>query len=435
MVDPKPILVIAYDRLGKLLAGPAIRTLALANELAKIAPVDIVFEGEPPENFSNLNFVPRETIDPTGDFFAKYRLALAPPLVAMTVPELLESEIPVVIDLFDPVVWENLDLYQNFPMTDRHFQHERHLAALMAGLLRGDFFLVAGERQRDLFMGMLTVLNRVNPSTWSEDFTIENIVGLVPFGISDALPEFRDDLPVPDIFKTDGKLVVWGGGMWDWLAPEIVVRAWPEVLNKFPDAKLAFPGTKHPNPHVPEMESVGRVRKIASELGIIESVNFSEWLTMMEYLSLLARSDAGVSAHKPGLEARYAVRTRFLDAIRMGLPMVVSGGDEYSHYMEKYAIGKSIPLSDDTQEGLFSKAIIQTLENGKDYYADGFQKARSELAWSKMASPLVEWAQSPKIMHGPGSGFFEDAVGKASPRERPRDFNSLLRRVISKLRK
>ncbi|MCX6645477.1 MAG: hypothetical protein NTY09_03840 [bacterium] len=435
MGNSQPFLVIAYDRIGKLQAGPAIRTLALATELAKICPVDVLYESDPPENYSHLNFINRDSINPDSDFFSKYRAALAPPLVAMTFPELLDNEIPIVIDLFDPVIWENLDLYKNSPISDRHFQHERHLAALMAGLIRGDYFLVAGDRQRDLFMGMLTSLNRVNPSTWSEGFTIDDFIGLVPFGLSDSLPPSPDRLLLPEIFKTDGKLVVWGGGMWDWLDPQIIVNAWPEVLKKFPDACLAFPGTKHPNPHVPEMDSVGRIKKIAADLGIVDSIIFSDWLSRDEYLGLLARADVGVSAHKPGLEARYAVRTRFMDAIWMGLPMVVSGGDEYSHYMEKYSIGKLVAPSDSSSVADFSISIIEVLEKGKEHFRDGFINARADLAWPKMAAPLIEWAKSPKTTHGPGSEFFEGTVGQASPRQRPKDFGSLMHRVMSKLKK
>jgi glycosyltransferase involved in cell wall biosynthesis len=435
MGNSQPFLVVAYDLIGKLQAGPAIRTLALATELAKICPVDVLFEGDTPENHGYLNFIKRDSIRPDSDFFAKYRAALAPPLVAMTFPELLDSDIPITIDLFDPVIWENLDLYKNMPISDRHFQHERHLASLMAGLVRGDFFLVAGDRQRDLFMGMLTMLNRVNPSTWSDGFTIDNFIGLVPFGLPETPPPSTDQLPVPEIFRAGGKLVVWGGGMWDWLSPETVVNAWPEVLKKFPDVCLAFPGTKHPNPHVPEMDSVGRIKKIAVDLGITNTIIFSDWLSRDEYLGLLARADVGVSAHKPGLEARYAVRTRFMDAIYVGLPMVVSGGDEYSHYMEKYSIGKSVSPSDSSSEVEFSKSIIEVLENRKDFYTDGFKKARADLAWPKMAAPLIEWVKDPKTTHGPGSEFFEDAVGQASPRHRPKDFGSLMHRVMSKLKK
>lgn len=435
MADSSPFLVIAYDRLGKYHAGPALRTLALATELSKICPVDVIYESEIPDSHGQVNFINRDSIDVSSGFFQKYRAALVPPLVAMTFPEIIESDIPIAVDLFDPVIWENLYLYKNSPIGEQRFQHERHLAALMAGIFRGDYFLVAGERQQDLFMGMLMALNRVNPSTWNDGKTAGDFIGLVPFGLPDFPPPSTDQLTLPEAYNLDGKLVVWGGGMWDWLAPEIVINAWPDVLDKYPDAKLAFPGTKHPNPHVPEMESVGRIKKIASELGIPDSLIFSNWLSRDDYLGLLAGSDCVVSAHKAGLESRYAVRTRFLDAIWMGLPLVVSGGDEYSSYINKYSIGRVVDPDTESPENGFAKAILEVLIPGKSSFSEGFENARRDLTWSKMAQPLIKWAESPGITHGTGVEFFDATIGKASPRERPRDLGSLMHRVISKLKK
>jgi len=432
-MSDQPFLIAAYDRLGPVLAGPAIRCLALARELTRLGQVDVVFDGPAPEeSIEHVRFIERSTIGPLPGFFAAYRAALAPPLVALTLPELLDSDLPLVVDLFDPVVWENLDLYRSSPASERDFQHERHLAAILAALVRGDFFLAAGRRQVDLFLGALMALNRVNPSTWVPGAGPEQLVGLVPFGIPDHAPPSADQLPLPDEYKTSGPMVVWGGGMWDWLRPEIVVQAWPEVLKDFPQARLAFPGTEHPNPHVPRPGSVDRVRKLSKELGVAETLIFGKWLPRDEYLGLLAHAGCCVSAHGPGLETRYAVRTRFLDAIWMGLPLVVSDGDEYSGYIAESGLGAVVPASDPSG---FGKAIIQVLRSGRGAYGESFIRARGDLTWGRMADALVKWATSPRITHGEGAGFFSDSVGRPSPRNRPGDLDAVMRRLVSKLKR
>ncbi len=429
-------LVIAYDRLGPKHAGPAVRTLALAGELSRIGRVEVVFEGEAPkiesENIRFIHQAPDSPIESDSGYFERFTAALVPPLVALTLPQILESDIPVIVDLFDPVIWENLEMFRGASQAERDFQHERHLAALLAGLMRGDYFLVAGKRQQDLFLGALMALNRMNPSTWQPDAGPDQLIGLVPFGLPDDDPPSRDEMPLPEEFKTDGPLVVWSGGMWDWLNPELVVQAWPEVLRRYPNARLAFPGTRHPNPHVPPPESVGRVKKLAKELGVEKSLIFGSWLPRDEYLGLLAHAGCCVSSHSPGLEARYAVRTRFLDAIWMGLPLVVSGGDEYSGLIAENDIGVVVEPSDPSA---FAMGIIQVLEPGRDKYAESFENVRMELKWSRMARPLIEWASDPKSTHGAGSEFFQDTMGAVSPKGRPGDFGSLMRRIMSKLKR
>ena len=433
MEKSRRILVVAYDQLGERQAGPAIRTLALARELASVGLVDVVYEGEEPavEPYDGVSFIRKEEIEGEEEFFGRYSMALVPPLVALIMPGILETEIPIVVDLYDPVVWENLELYREKPEKERVFQHERHLAALLVGLLRGDFFLVGGNRQRDLYLGALMVLNRVNPMTWRVGEGPEQIIGLVPFGVPNEPPPSKDELPVPEGMDVNVPLIVWGGGMWDWLEPEIVVKAMPEVLRRYPGAKLVFPGTEHPNPHVPVMGAVKRVKRVAEEVGVNGSIVMAKWLPRGEYLGLLAHASCGVSAHVPGLESRYAARTRYLDAIWMGMPMVVSEGDEYAEYIASHKLGVVVRPSNPTG---FAQGILRVLDEGKNSFSGNFVRVRQRLCWRRMAAPLVEWAKAPRKTHGEGSSFFQEAVGQASPRSRPRDFVSLLMRVMEKLK-
>ena len=424
-------LIVAYDLLGPLHAGPAVRTLGLAGELAKLGTVDILFSGEAPSVITkNINFIPIDKFDRSS--FAQYSAGIVPPLIAFTLPEILDSDIPLVVDLFDPVIWENLDLYGNKPLPEQEFQHERHLAALTASMLRGDYFLVAGERQQDLFTGALMSLNRINPLTFKPGEGPEQMVGMVPFGLPSLPPPSPGSIKVPGEYKVESPLIVWGGGLWDWLKPELPVSAMPKILKIFPDAILAFPGTRHPNPHIPEPESLKRVKNLAKNLGIEKSLIYGSWLPRDEYICLLTVVSCGVSAHNPGLESRYAVRTRFLDAFWTGLPMVVSGGDEYSGLISQYGLGKVI---DSNASDEFAEAIIDIIKKGRGSFSGNFDRIRDKLTWEKTTIPLIEWLKSPRLTHGKGISFFRDTLGETSPRPRPNDLSSLIGRVLSKLKK
>lgn len=421
------ILVIAYDRVGRLMAGPAIRSLALARQLSGISDIHVIYEGDVPDDpaYSNLTFIPAGS----NPDLSTCKLVLAPPLVALTNPEIFETEIPLVVDLFDPVIFENLELYRDKPSPERQFQHERHLAALLSGFFRGDYFLAAGERQSHLFTGALMAMNRINPGTWAPGSGPEQMVGLVPFGI-DPVPDPVPEIPEQYAPLSGGKMIVWGGGMWDWLRPDIVVSAMPAVLKKFPDAHLVFPGTRHPNPHVPAMKNVKLCADLAKKLGIEKHVSFGSWLDRTEYLGLLAHADVGVCAHSGGLESAYAVRTRFMDSIRMGLPQVVSGDDEYSRYMNEYGVGKIVDSSDPE---IFARTVCDVLSAGKDVFFAGFEAARSDLSWEKVAEPLVKFAKNPRLTHGHGVEFFSGTIGVVSPRSKPSDLKSLIHRLKDKL--
>ena len=99
-------------------------------------------------------------------------------------------------------------------------------------------------------------------------------------------------------FPPDCRIVLWGGGVWDWLDPLTLVRAWPQVLAACPQARLIFLGTRHPNPDVPQHRVVGQLEALADQLGERDrTIFFYEWLSYDEREALLSEADVGVTLH------------------------------------------------------------------------------------------------------------------------------------------
>ncbi|HEX9745371.1 MAG TPA: hypothetical protein VGB30_08080 [bacterium] len=427
------ILVISYDILGEKIAGPAIRALAIAGELTNEFNVSVLYEGDFQSEKDGIRFINRDSVEINAGYFNNFDFILAPPLFTLNFPDLLEFENALMVDLFDPVIWENLVLYRRQSANMQSFEHERHLAALIAALMRGDYFIAAGRKQVDLFTGAMMILNRINPETWLEESSVEQMIGYVPFGIPGDPPPSREnsELPVEYADIMEKKIILWGGGMWDWLDPEIVVRSMPSVLEKVPDAVLVFPGTDHPNPHIPAMENVDKIKMLAAKSGLEKHIIFGNWMKLKRYRELAVNSSVCVSAHRYGLESTYAVRTRIIECIWLGIPQVVSGGDEYSDLLKKYEIGETVCSRDPAN---YAEAIITTIEKPVESFKPGFEKARFDLSWKSSVEPLREYLKNPRLTHGTGADFFTDVMGKASPRGKPRDLASIFHRVKSRLK-
>ncbi len=112
----------------------------------------------------------------------------------------------------------------------------------------GDYFLCGNERQRDYWLGILTANGRINPRTFNQDPTLLSLIDIVGVGIPDREPVHTDGLcPRPllrgihPIIPDDAKIVLWGGGIWNWLDPLTLINAWPQVLELSRRAP-AFPG-------------------------------------------------------------------------------------------------------------------------------------------------------------------------------------------------
>ena len=88
---------------------------------------------------------------------------------------------------------------------------------------------------------------------------------------------------------------------------------------------------KHPNPDVPEMQIAWQTRQLADELGLTGThVFFNEgWVDYDDRQNYLLDADAGVSTHFQHVETAFSFRTRILDYLWAGLPIVSSGGDTF----------------------------------------------------------------------------------------------------------
>ena len=147
---------------------------------------------------------------------------------------------PLVVDLYDPFVLSNLDLYgERFNRSGG-----RSLLALRwleHHLANGDFFLCASETQRSFWLGMLASAGRVNHANYAGDPELRRLLAIVPFGVPD-----RDPAPGAPAVKgvlpgigTDDRVVTWAGGMWNWVDPLTLIRA-TALLREIDDARACL---------------------------------------------------------------------------------------------------------------------------------------------------------------------------------------------------
>ena len=113
------------------------------------------------------------------------------------------------------------------------------------------------------------------------------------------------------------------------------------------------------------------------------------WVPYDERLAWFAEADLGVSAHRDSLEARLAFRTRVLDHIACGTPLVVTRGDVLADLVESRGMGRVVAPGD--VDG-WAAALAELLDDDRAYAAAGtaVRAAQEELAWTRIAEPLAE---------------------------------------------
>mgnify|MGYP001070898793 CR=1 FL=1 len=285
---------------------------------------------------------------------------------------------------------ENLHYYQGEPPEIQESLNRQSVESMNRLIQAGDFFICGNERQRDYWLGVLTANGRANPAVFSQDDTLRSLIDVVGMGIPSHPPNTRPLLRGQHLLiPPEARIVLWGGGIWDWLDPLTLVRAWPAVLARHPQARLIFLGTRHPNPLVPTHAMAHRTEQLAVETGEKDrSILFFDWLSYADREALLSEADIGVSLHPVHIETRFSIRTRILDYIWARLPVLITDGDVTSEWVEQYNIGRVIPPFDITAA---AQALCDLLEQPKGTMTANFSALHELKQWSRIVQPLLAY--------------------------------------------
>jgi hypothetical protein len=185
-------------------------------------------------------------------------------------PAIAKSSKVVVADIYDPFHLEQLEQTRDLAEAARRDVVRSSTDVLNEQLERGDLFLCASAKQRDFWLGQLAAVGRINPVIYDDGESLERLLCVVPFGVSDTAPVHTRQVlrgVVPGI-GDDAKIILWGGGVYNGFDPISLLRAVDKLRVRMPEVCLYFLGMKHPNPHVPEMRMAVRTRALADELGL-----------------------------------------------------------------------------------------------------------------------------------------------------------------------
>jgi glycosyltransferase involved in cell wall biosynthesis len=331
------------------------------------------------------------------DAAAEADVAIVSGYVLHEYPFLKQIDAPLVVDLYDPFIIENLHFHAQRTPAERVAIHRNDLAVLNGLIQAGDFYLCASEKQRDYWIGLLMANNRVNPQTWDDDPTLRALIDVVPFGLR-SRPPHADGPRLKGVRPGIGAgdhVILWGGGVWEWLDPLTTIRAMPCVVRACPRARLLFIGIRHPNPNLPDSRMASRAIELSRELGLLDRhVFFNEWTPYAEREAYLLEADVGISTHLDHLETRFAFRTRLLDYFWAGLPVVTTGGDALGDVVAAEGLGRVVSPED--VDGV-ADALIELLSmpDAKQHMAAAFARVRERFAWERVAAPLVAFCQAP----------------------------------------
>lgn len=388
------ILVLSPEPARSRMAGMGIRACEIARHLAAVGhAATLAAPGDPAEAPAWLGAagvkVERLQVDGLHTLVSRHDAAVVSGHVSN---DLFHSAppVPTLVDLYDPFLVENLSYASH--LGPGVFRHDHSTLSLQ--LERGDRFLVSSPLQRAFFAGFLLALGRVNPAVWADDPSLERLLSVAPFGVPAEPPA-----PGPALLRTPATgigsddPVLFFGGVYDWYDPAALLAVFGRVLERVPRCRLVFVAS--PNPGTTPQGAYAKAEETARARGWYgRQVLFVPWFPYDARGGVYLEATAAVLTHRPGLETDLSLRTRGLDFLWAGLPIVSQRGGAMGQLLADSGAGLLVDPED--WEGL-AAALVRLLTDPAlraSLSARG-RAAAETYRWDRTLAPVLDFAAAP----------------------------------------
>ena len=135
--------------------------------------------------------------------------------------------------------------------------------------------------------------------------------------------------------------------------------------------------------------------QLADELGLTGTHVFfnTDWVNYDDRVNYLLDADLGVSTHFEHIETAFSFRTRILDYLWAGLPIVATGGDTFADLITEHRLGAVVPPED---VDALAAAIESVLVDPERAAIGARSRAYGEtFRWSRTLQPLLDFCAAP----------------------------------------
>ncbi|MDX2026451.1 glycosyltransferase family 4 protein [Microcella sp.] len=431
------VLIITGDPLAAAMAGPAIRawnmalTLQQAGHEARLVSTTRAEHPSPPFPIAHVAPGDERGIA-VHERWAE--VVLFQGYANTQFRTVARTDRMLIADAYDPMHLEMLEQGRELPPPTWALRVSTARDALNDQLRRADLILCASERQRLLYLGQLAGLGRLSPATYAEDPDLRALLDVVPFGlepsppVADAGHGMRGVIPGID---ADSRVLIWGGGVYSWFDPLTLIRAVGVARERVPGIRLFFLGTRHPG--VDEMGIVRESFDLATSLGLEgREVIFNDtWVPYDRRGAYLVEANAGVSTHHVHVETTFSFRTRILDYLWAGLPMVVTEGDGFAEIIAAENLGIVVPANDvDALADALTRVLADSPEVAE--WRANVARVRERFVWSVVLQPLLAAVAHPRRAADVTRG--RDGMGVGARVARTAGFGHTVRMTLHHLR-
>ena len=136
--------------------------------------------------------------------------------------------------------------------------------------------------------------------------------------------------------------------------------------------------------------------QLSDSLGVTGSRVFfgPGWVPYDERGAMFAECDLGISLHQDSVETRFSFRTRVLDYLWAGLPVLTTDGDSMAELVKRDRLGLVVPVGD--VEAVKAALVkLSTDDTSRAQMSRRSLRASQQFQWPLVAAPLMDYCDHP----------------------------------------
>ncbi len=356
------ILILTDDRLGPVMAGSALRAWEIGRAL-EAAGHEVVITG-----------AAGSTAPSQGPMVGtKPRWSWADAVLSAPwnlPPQAFIRRSLLIVDGVTPLTAELATMPQSKAVRRRT---RTAMARIPLVAARADALLVAGRAQMQWWS---TQLDRGRPEMPILD---------TPFGVP-ASPPPPDRAEIPGV-PAHHAVVLWWGGVWPWLDLDTLLAARARLGNA--PISIVIPVAARPGSSTPAF-GPSDLRRAAETRGLKapQVVGLDQWIPYAERHLVLNRTSLLAVLHRAGPETTLSFRTRALDGLWAGVPLLLSEGGEVSDLAHHHGWGGVVRPGD--VNGTAAALELLLTEREQLRCRANLERARPFWSWNQLLEPLVD---------------------------------------------
>jgi glycosyltransferase involved in cell wall biosynthesis len=297
----------------------------------------------------------------------------------------LKHKKPLWIDIYGDRITEN-QIAAHTSGSDRGIQISYEYLNLI--LRHGDKYSTCSTPQKFAMVGQLSTAYRLNRHTMGYEF-VHAILPGAPSDHSKVSPKLvLRGKQVPN----DAFVVLWCGGYNVWTDVDTLFQALHQAMEK--DSRIHFVSAGA-GVQLTNNNSYERFLEMISRSPHRDRFHMLGWQPSSVVPGLYPQADVGINLDAFHYETQLGTRTRLVEMMHYGLPVITTLGCELSYVVEKQGLGLTFPIGD---AKTFENHIL-TLAKNKSLQQKLAAQAQSytnhQLSFQNTTHPFLEWARKP----------------------------------------